>query len=287
MNAQVFPILIRREFWEHRVLWMAPLAAVAVFILLCLVVGTANPASFHVDARHVGSSAGSFVLGMQAISTVLLFALTSLVLFFYLTDCLYAERKDRSILFWKSLPVSDSATVVSKLVVALLLVPVGVYVLGTIANLLGFGILWLRFHNDPAVGPWVTLDPGSWLHTTGVMAVDILIVALWYAPLAGYQLLVSAWAKSSVFVWTILPPLLLAVAERLTLGTWNVLAWIASHLFFGMFGIAQEKRIPRADLLNRIDAAGLVTDPEFWIGLVVAALLVFAAIRIRRYRDDT
>jgi ABC-2 type transport system permease protein len=287
MNTRAFPVLIRREFWEHRVLWIAPVVAVAVFILLCLVIGTANPVNFHIDARRVGAGAGSFLLGMQVISTVLLFALASLVLFFYLTDCLYAERKDRSILFWKSLPVSDSATVVSKLVVALLLVPVGVYVLATVANLIGFGILWLRFHNDPAVGMWVSLDASSWLRTTGVMAVDVLIVALWYAPLAGYQLLVSAWAKSSVFVWTILPPLLLGFAERLTLGTWRVFSWIGSHLFFGVLGIAQAKHVPRAHLLNRVDAVGLVSDPEFWIGLAVAALLVFVAIRIRRYRDDT
>ena len=48
------------------------------------------------------------------------------------------------------------------------------------------------------------------------------MLALWFAPVAAYQLLVSAWARSSVLVWTLLPPLVLILGESFALGTWNI-----------------------------------------------------------------
>ena len=83
-----------------------------------------------------------------------------LVLTFYLLDCLYAERKDRSILFWKSLPVSDAATVASKLLVALAVVPLGVYVVAILSDLLFSAIIAVRAsfnHSQILIGAWDTL----------------------------------------------------------------------------------------------------------------------------------
>lgn len=293
MNAKVFPVLIRREFWEHRVLWMAPLVIAALYVLACFIPG----AGIHVngDMRAPVSAQTAPFLYVQLLFTAALFALMSLVVFFYLADCLYAERKDRSILFWKSLPVSDASTVLSKLVVALIITPLGVYVLALVTNLVAFGILFARFHNNALLQPFVQWDTGAWLHMYGVLLLDVAVLALWYAPVAAYQLLVSAWAKGSVFVWTILPPLIVVFGERLVLGTWRTASIISQRLGISFGGIGGSGA-PRGQIsatlgaqgvLDRIDATGLLLTFDMWIGVAIAAALIFATVRIRRYRDDT
>jgi ABC-2 type transport system permease protein len=293
MNVQTFPILIRRELWEHRVLWIAPLVLAALYIAGCILLGGTSLGNIETNAGfpRTSSSNGTFLFVMiQLTSTAILFALMSIVLFFYLTDCLYAERKDRSILFWKSLPVSDSATVLSKLVTALLVVPLGVFVVAVITNLLAFAILWVWIRGNPFLQQFLQWDTLTWLRLYGTLLMDVLIVAVWYAPVAAYQLLVSAWAKSNVFVWTVLPPLALSVGEWAVFGTWNIGKIILQRLMFNppegtvaVQGAAQGI----GGVLNQISAAGLLATPALWIGLAIAGLLVFAAIRIRRYRDDT
>lgn len=287
--AKGWPVLIRRELWEHRSLWMAPLVMAALYLVTCLITSGFGQNRASGGPLHVE---GSPILFAQLMFTSVLFALMSIVIFFYLADCLYAERKDRSILFWKSLPVSDTATVLTKLAVALLIVPLGLYVLAFVTNLVAFGILYLRVHNDGLLGQFVTWDTTGWLRLNGVVLVYVFILALWYAPVAAYQLLVSAWAKSSVFVWTVLPPLVLIFGERLVFGTWHV-AWILrDRLGINIAGVAASGRATRAafgprGLFDGIDIVGLLTAPAMWIGVVVAAGLVFGTMRIRRYRDDT
>lgn len=295
MNAM--PILIRREFWEHRVLWIAPLALVVLYIIACLI-----PGAVHVDgmpARGVMANIGPeravvIFVTIQAIFTVFLFLLMSLVVFFYLADCLYAERKDRSILFWKSLPVSDSATVLSKLLVALVIMPLGVWVLALVTNLLAFGILQIRFHDSAVVPNFIQWDTVSWLRLNAYLVMDVLVVALWYAPVAGYQLLISAWARSTVLVWTLLPPLVLIVGELIFLRSSHVWDFVAYRLWTGLmnhrssyFDIGPGPRSRLEDALDSANLLPVLGNINLWIGVGVAIALVFAAIRIRRYRDDS
>jgi ABC-2 type transport system permease protein len=292
LTAKGFPVLIRREFWEHRALWMAPLVIAGLYLLVCLI-----PGSHGIDGSRHGPNAGMMtMLYVQLIFTGVLFALMSVVVFFYLADCLYAERKDRSILFWKSLPVSDAATVLSKVLVASLVVPLGVYVLAVITNVLAFGILYARLHSDAVFGQFIQWSTGDWLRLNGMLLADVLIVSLWYAPVVAYQLLMSAWAKGSVMVWTIIPPLLLMLGERLLFGTWYVGRLIGERVGINLTGVAIGHRpTPRvgglisnsSPIFDQIDAFGLLATPDIWIGVAVAAVLIFLTIRIRRYRDDT
>jgi ABC-2 type transport system permease protein len=302
MNAQAlttsFPMLIRREFWEHRVLWLTPLALAALFVAGCVVLGGSSLHSVEMSGlpRTGSPSNGTFLFVLiQLMFTGILFALMSVVIFFYLTDCLYAERKDRSILFWKSLPVSDTATVLSKLVVALLVVPLGVYIVAAVANILAFAVLSLWVRGTPFLQQFLRWDTGIWLRLNGLLIVDVLIITLWYAPVAAYQLLISAWARSNVFVWTILPPLALSLGEYAAFRTWHIGKLILGWLMFTPPGgrvhnsVAMGASKPEGAeaLLNGANALPLLMTPALWAGLVVAALLVFVTIRVRRHRDET
>jgi len=294
------PVLIRREIWEHRVLWMAPLAVSVLYVLLCFLPNTGvNMGGIDIaEAARAGSPERPVIIftAVQMVLMGVFYVLMSIVAFFYLSDCLYAERKDRSILFWKSLPVSDTETVLSKLLVALIVLPLGVYVLALITNLAAFGILFTRFGRNPALDSFMRWDTVAWVRLNALLLADVFVFALWFAPVAACQMLISAWAKSSVFLWTVLPPIVLILAERLVFGTTHtgqVLAYrlgsfvwdLAGHRGFGLSAGAHASGLE--DVLAGANALPMLTWPSTWIGVAVAAALIFATIRIRRYRDES
>ena len=284
---ELFHILVRRELWEHRALWVAPLIIAALYLLISLI------PDFRKGMQASGNVMDTTTLpavGPSLVFFTLLFGLMSMVIFFYLSDCLYAERKDRSILFWKSLPVSDSATVLSKLLVAMVVVPVGLYLLALVTNLAVSGIFFVQMRANPlrVHHTWNLLD---WLRLNAVLLADILVISLWYAPVAAYQLLISAWARGSVLIWTLMPPVALVLGERLLFRTWYVSSLIGERLGLGFSAVSQQHsaslNLQAGALFERINALGLLASAQLWVGVAVAAAFVFATIRIRRYRDDS
>jgi len=299
--AQLLVALVRREFWEHRALWMAPLL-IAALLVIC-----AFPA--HLDfVPEEARDALADRMNQRAMFQLLQWGLTVpqylvmlIVLNFYLLDCLYAERKDRSILFWKSLPISDGATVVSKLLVALVVVPVGVYLLAALTDLL-FTAIWLGRAAMGSLPSWVSGMWGTmaWIKVEILMLMGLLTSILWYAPFAAYLLLVSAWARRNVFLWALLPPVFAILIERLAFGTHHVLAlihyrswgiWEALHLQDAMthavIGSGDDRIVSLSGVFDTLDLRDIITNTDLWLGVLVAVGLTFAAARIRRYRDDT
>jgi ABC-2 type transport system permease protein len=290
-------MLVRREFWEHRALWMAPLG-VAVLLALCAIPARVNVHLGDPDgglSRYFDQQRVALFTIVQWGLSVPLYAVMIILVSFYLLDCLYAERKDRSILFWKSMPVSDGFTVASKLLVALVIVPLGVFALALAAHLLFSGIWAARvaLGNAPPVMSWDTL---AWAKLEIAMLLGLVLAVLWYAPLAAYLLLVSAWARRNAFLWAALPPVLAPLLERLAFGT-RFVGHLINYRFGGIWHTLAlgHERILTHDvrlhslgaLLGELNFRGAFTDIDLWLGLAVTAALVFAAARIRRYRDDT
>jgi ABC-2 type transport system permease protein len=285
--------LVRREFWEHRALWLGP-AVVAGLIVLGALTASVKYRAPNLDmSGDEGPWHGMAMFGvMQGSVTMPLALVTTIVLVFYLLDCLYAERKDRSILFWKSLPVSDGLTVLSKLLVALLLVPLGVFALGLVLSLALTGIWQVNafLGRLPAIPGW---DMAGWLQTELALLLCFAVGALWYAPCAAYLLLVSAWARRNPFLWLILPPVAAQILERVAFGTHYVASFIGYRLFgiwpklFGHMHFGRGRAHMLGAALAQLDLGAALADLDLWLGLAAAAGLTFAAIRIRRYRDDT
>ena len=303
--AQQLATLIRRELWEHRALWIAPLA-IAGIMVLCVLFGT----SLHSDLgdRDMPLDAAQKVALLtmsQGALSLPIYLVMIFVVSFYLVDCLYAERRDRSILFWKSLPVSDGLTVTSKLLVGTVVVPLGVFVLNAVTHLVILGVWDPRaaFQHLPNPSAWNTL---AWLRTELVLLALLALSTLWYAPVSAYFMLVGAWARRHALMWATLLPLLAPVLERMVLGTHYLWTYVAYR--FGMFHIwgvlgLQHQRVfvamPSEENGNHLDINNfdsLLTDlhfraaflyPDLLLGLLVAGLLLYGATRIRRYRDDT
>ena len=281
-TTRPFLTLVRRELWEHGSLIWAPLAMALMIIVVSLVSGMVK-GSVDIDLGEdrplpelfgdAEKQRGIFTLVMAGLVLPQLLV-AFVVVFFYLLDCLFTERRDRSILFWKSLPVSDAKTVLSKLFVALVAVPLWSWALSLVVGLVVFGVVAAQVSGTPAAGLG-TWHGGTWLTVQAAMLGKLAIGVLWYLPVAGWLLLVSVLAKRAPFLWATLPFLVLSLAERIALGSNVVGALVAQRLF----GFREE--------VSLMSEFPLLASPGLWIGVAVGAALVYAAIRVRRRSDDS
>jgi ABC-2 type transport system permease protein len=290
----IMPTLIRREFWEHRGLWIGPLVIAGLLIALSVFTSSID---IHLDNKErlaIGALSPATIFGMMIGGMMVPQLIVMLIMLsIYLLDALYTERKDRSILFWKSLPVSDAQTVWSKFATAMLATPLLVYAVSLVTSVVLYVILRLRLAGTPFadVSVWDTV---TWLGMQGMLLADTLIGALWYAPLAAALLLVSAWARRSVYLWATLPPLGVMFLEWRIFGTAHFARFL-SYRSNGFFQAMGRSVLPLADMplgraggvYRNIDATGLLLNPDLWLGAAAAVALLWLTIRIRRSRDDT
>lgn len=297
--------LVRRELWEHRAIYIAPLVIALVMSLMSLTGQVTISAFGHeVDLAIIGASSAGEIERQAAITAILMvftsiFALGAWILMiFYSLDALYAERRDKSILFWRSLPVTDAETVISKLLTAVLVIPLTAFAFVVVTHLLNL-ILW---------SIWLSIQGGDAGHILWSAAplfdnwAATLIIAvampLWLSPLIGWFLFVSAFTKRSPLLIAFLPMFVVPMLEKLVSSTslfWDAIfaRSVRPPLFKGIdvsrifdednFQIAADT----ASLLAKIDLARFLSSPSMWLGLVVCGLFTTAAIYIRRYRDES
>jgi len=270
---------IRREIWENRALYIAPLAAAAVFLFGFAI----NLAIMRRSGSPLLSPAQQQDLLMERyeFSASLIMGIAFLVGIFYSLDALYGERRDRSILFWKSLPVSDLTTVLSKLAIPILGLPLLSFAI-TIATqfimlvmtsvvLLGSGV------NIAAL--WIQV---SFLHFSLVLLYHVLTVhGLYYAPIYGWLLMVSAWAPRAPFIWAFLPPFVICGVEKIAFNTTHFLALLGDRLE-GPGGTMADN--DHAKNFSTLIPHHFFSEPGLWIGLAIAAIFLAVAVRLRRYR---
>ncbi len=289
--------LVRREVWEHKAIWLAPAIVIAGLFLLML--------TAHVQ---LGYNTGASIENLPASSQItlhqlayagialIIFFVMGVIAFFYSIDALYADRSDRSVLFWKSLPLSDSETVLSKFATGAVLIPVVALLGSLVAQLLSGGAIMARLaFEGHGAGYW--LHPQS-LGGGALMAIIACVtVALWYAPLIAYLMLASAWAPRAPFLRAVLPPVAAMIVERMVLQSSYLTDFILRRLLglADLFGGEGPKTDPDnlTELVARIQDRDVVgnlrdfyTSPELWLGLVAAGLLLAAAMWVRRYRDE-
>ncbi len=299
-SVRMFYTLLRREFWEFRSLWIAPLIVSALLLVSALLTHGAMKIDAGEPSEWLDPQVKSSIFALaQWGLTVPFYLVMLLVLSIYLVDCLYAERKDRSILFWKSLPISDGATVASKLCVACVVVPLGTFALALVTDVL-FTIIWdLRalIGHAPELVVWDTV---AFLKTQVLMFLGLVISILWYAPFFGCLLLASAWARRNVYLWVTLVPLLAIIVERIAFGTHHLSSligyrssgiWWSLHLESAVVGsltsVAQAAIVSVPALYDRVHIGPAFTNIDLWLGLVFTAGCAYAAVWLRRYRDDS
>jgi len=290
-TRQTLRTLMRREFWEHTALWLVPLIVAAALAVVTMFAKTIGVRVNDLSIQHFDEPARILVLNTsQLLWVAVLYIAAAIVGAFIALDCLYAERKDRSILFWKSLPVSDGLTVLSKFLVIVAVAPLGIFVLAGASHLIALGIWQLRAASGavPDVAIWNTV---AWLRGECVILLCLILASLWYAPLVAASMLLSAWVKRSPVLWAILPLALGCIFEFLVFrtkhlwhflqyrsgGIWNVLSHRDGYSVIEGPG----------KLLNDLNWAAAFLHVDLWLGVLAAAAMLYGAARIRRYRDDT
>jgi ABC-2 type transport system permease protein len=290
--------LIRREFWENRAIWLIPAAQGALLILGALFGGYQVVGA--VDLTTVRSVVQAGALDGMIFIMAIFFVVMAIYSTWYLLDCLYSDRRDRSILFWKSMPISDTATVMSKLGTALILVPLVYFAFADATTLLMAFIISVRARASIGSSLW-HID--LWMQVQALWLYVIATTAIWYLPVAGWLLAVSAWAKRAVILWAVLPPLALALAERVFLGTHVIAAQLGARLGLGSYAshafqytagagnwvtteIGNDTINTPVSVYRFMNAAGFFSSAGTWIGVAVGAALIAGAIQMRTRRTE-
>lgn len=275
---------LRRELWESRSIYIAPLAAAALVLLgfgLSLVrLPERMRAASTLDAmQHREAIAQPYDI---AAALIMLTAL--IVAVFYCIDALYGERRDRSILLWKSLPVSDCITVLTKACVPLLVIPLFAFAVTVVTQfiMLLLSSAVLAGSGQSVATLWQQL---SFFRMSFLLLYHLMTVhALSAAPFYGWLLLVSAWARRAPLVWAFVPPLALAYLEKITFNTRH----FADLLQYALAGSGMEAfTVPGTfptDPMTQITPGRFLSAPSLWIGLAVFAVFLAVAVRLRRYQ---
>jgi ABC-2 type transport system permease protein len=214
-----------------------------------------------------------------------LMAISFIVAMFYCLDALYGERRDRSILFWKSLPVSDVTAVLAKASVPILIVPIVTFVITVIAQwimlLLSSVVMLARGQNAAAVWGHLPLFRMSLMLLFHLLALH----GIQFSPVYCWLLLVSAWARRAPLLWAVLPPLTIGVVEKIAFNTRHFADFIGYLVGSGADAVPFTEDKMQMVPLTLIAMGRFLSTPGLWAAIAVAAALLVATIRMRRSRD--
>ena len=238
-------------------------------------------------------------------SMLVQFAL-GIVLFFYLIGSLFDERKDRSVLFWKSMPVSDLQTVLIKIVAATLLAPAIAWVAGILLHLLMLGVIGSFFWFNGISPVNLLWGPAEPLKLWGVMLIGIPVNALWALPSIGWLMLVSSWARGKPFLWAVFVPVITGILltwfdalstlsipdtwywkEVFARGLFSIFPWTFDASGAFRFGLEFSKDSTPADVVSLQSLGMVLTMMKTWLGAAVGIAMIAGAVYFRRYRELT
>jgi len=323
MPTNKFAWLLKREFWEYRgaFLWTPVITGMVMLALvvfgLVIAEHTAsrsgvnlnginfNEISAHLNEGNAAKLHAGLTIGMLSLGFPIGVALF-FVLFIYGIGALYNDRADRSVLFWKSLPISDTETVLAK-VVAMAVIAPALAVAAMIALHLGFLVLtslWVLAHG---INPMLLWAPGNLLALWAKLILLIPINALWAMPSIGWLLLCSSFARSKPFLWAVALPVVTGVLismvhlmNSLSLPSGWFWRNVVGRLLFSIIpgtwvdaadlrSFDHEDRLPEAlNSLLSVDTLGhLLSSPNFLIGVAAGAAMIAAAIYFRRKRTES
>ncbi|MFC3053381.1 hypothetical protein [Kordiimonas pumila] len=305
------PALIKREILESKnsfVLTPLILAGIAITLVSLTLLGFGNMQFIDGMQENGVQTFSDLIVQMQKhrpddwreammvgywVVTMPVWAVMPFVIFFGLLGSLYEERRDRSILFWKSMPVPDWQEVLVKLAVPLLVVPLIFLMIAILAQIiiatLFTVVLAVQGGDIGAVWPF-GLMLKVWFSSVGAN----LLFALWGLPLTAWVLFVSSFAARMPFMWAVLPPALIVIVEGMFSNTAMFGKWLAIHAgawlgeTIDQYAGHQMINGPREVLIKLTGGpffemlAQSMINVQFWFGLIIAAGFVYGAVYMRK-----
>jgi len=280
--SRAFYWSVRRELWENRSIYVAPLAvaAVALFAFSMSAIAGIWEKALRLDVTHASDA----VTQPYDMAAGLMMLTGIIVSVFYCLDALHSERRDRSILFWKSLPVSDVTTVLAKASIPLVVLPLLIFAIIVVMQgiMLLLSSLILLGMGQSVAELWTKL---GFFRMSMLTLYHILTAhALWPLPIYCWLLLVSGWARRATFLWAALPLVAIGGVELIVFRTWHFAALVGSRLIGAAPAFDSPDNMFPSGPMTHITAGTFLSSPGLWIGLVVAAVFLAAAVRLRRYQ---
>jgi ABC-2 type transport system permease protein len=318
---KTFTWLLKREYWEHKgAFFWTPIVVGAIMVSVIAVSFVSALSGLKGGKRIFGVDISSLVNGVSTADkaelaqrftasypafSMPIFIALAFCIFFFCLNALFDERKDRSVLFWKSLPTSDGATVLSKVTMALFVAPIialavaiGTSIVLVLFSCIGAAIAGLNVFAEVLGSSATYLAP---LKLIGMLP----IYALWALPTVGWLLMVSAWARSKPFLWAVGVPVMAGILvtwfNRLLGMGWDM-AWfwndIIGRLLVSVLPGSWLESTPRSsrDGFNAgaepnlgdlfVQSWHTLGGVNIWIGAALGIAMIYAAIRLRRWRDE-
>lgn len=309
--------LIKREFWEHRGAFIkTPIGTgivllvitIGVYITGLVISNRTGSDDFISQVLNESSDAdpailemiwGSQMMGVSTLYLVIMF----FVLFFFLLGSLFDDRKDQSILFWKSLPISDSMTVASKILTAVFFVPIAftaVYFILTIVFMILVSLILLIHGGNPITLVWI---PSPIFSATSVMFTGAMVQMLWALPIYGWLTFCSAFSKRRPFLFAVFVPAIVAFSlywinalsfkftdfsmfrEPLNYLVHAMVPYGSGSMATGSFNFDLNDETSIMFVINNM--LNSLANIKILYGAIFAAVAIALAIWVRRYRNTT
>jgi ABC-2 type transport system permease protein len=276
---------VRRELWENRSLYLAPLSVAALIIFGFLISTVRLPGKMRAALALSPMQQHEFIEKPYDVAALLIMGTTFIVGILYCLDALYGERRDRSILFWKSLPVSDLTTVLSKAIIPIVVLPLITFVITVVTQ-----FIMLLLHTAVLLASGMSVAPLwrnlSFFHMSMMLLYHLLAIhGIWYAPIYGWLLFVSSWARRVPFLWAALPLLALGLVEKIALNSSHFVHLLGYIIGGGPDGSDSASGSMSLDAMTRPSPIHYLGSPGLWLGLLVTAAFLAAAVRLRRNRE--
>ena len=279
---------VRRELWENRSIYIAPLIVSGLIMFGYVISAIGLPHRRRALLLLDPVRQRAIVEQPYDFAAIILMLTAFLVGIFYCLDALHGERRDRSILFWKSLPVSDLTSVLAKLSVPMVILPLITFVLTEIVQVFIFLISTLTLL--PFGLGATTWERLPFFQLSIILLYGTITSVIWGAPVYGWLLLVSGWVRRATFLWAVLPWLALCIVEKIAFNT-AYFAHLLERRVFGSYHDAfvvvpqpHGAVVPIVDRLTQLAPLKFLSTPGLWIGLVVAVGFIAAAVQLRRSR---
>lgn len=276
-----FYALLRREVLEHRNLFLGAPAVVAFLILLAtiwaanqipndqLVLGLEYLAMLFDGLSPFDMAPFFMILSIPFMLTLYVCCLV------YLVNTLYQDRKEMSVLFWQSMPVSNLNTVLSKVVTVVIVAPL--FYVAVIFGLYLIAMIWLTvlgYSND------VDLAGLGWLFLAALASLLLIyastfVATLWLLPTIGWILLFSAFARKTPLLWAGGVFILVGFLEDFAFGTQYLANWVESRA----------ANLNQYLILDFQNVLGRLFNYDMLFGVILGSILIAGAVYMRRFTD--
>jgi ABC-2 type transport system permease protein len=276
---------VKRELLEYRSIYLAPLAFAGVILFGFVFVLARLPHTMRTLSSLDPAHQREALAQPYDVSAGLIMGAAFLVSIFYSLDALYGERRDRSILFWKSMPVSDLTTVLAKASIPVFVLPVLSFAITAVTQsiMLLLSSMVLLAGGFRVAPLWAQLQLPQVL--LGLLYHLVTAHMLWFAPFYAWLLLVSAWARRAPFLWAILPPLAVGIFEQVAFHSSHFFALIINRFSGGSDAVASMMGTFPFHPGMLLTVGAFLLAPGLWIGLLFAAIFLAAAVRLRHSRE--